>query len=129
MVEQLLKDKEVLEELGLPLDTHAIMLEKSKDVFNTGHYSHSSSYKAKDAILSGKSGRRTLKEINRSITILEQRLKLPEVANNPSELMRVRALISELLKEKHKFDTDFDGVALNIAASEDAGIEIGRAHV
>ena len=36
--------------------------------------------------------------------------------------MRVRALISELLKEKHKFDTDFDGVALNIAASEDAGI-------
>ena len=122
MVEQLLKDKEVLEELGLPLDTHARMLEKSKDVFNTGHYSHSSSYKAEDAILSGKSGRRTLKEINRSISILEQRLKLPEVANNPSELMRVRALISELLKEKHKFDTDFDGVALNIAASEDAGL-------
>ena len=40
------------------------------------------------AILSGKSGRRTLKEINRSITILEQRLELPEVTNNPSELMR-----------------------------------------
>ena len=42
-------DEEVLEELGLPLDTHARMLEKSKDVFNTGHYSHSSSYKAEDA--------------------------------------------------------------------------------
>ena len=46
MVEQLLKDKDVLAELGLPLDVHAKMIEKSKDVFNTGHYSHSSNYKA-----------------------------------------------------------------------------------